>query len=781
MEPNPDRAADYLYEAGCHDSLEARWIIELCRARLFSGSRFSKRTMGNNAVFQIVTDIVKQTRAIEQDVGHRYLGYKAFLNYWKHYDWRFTSSLGFSTENGSVEVEWTPESVQEFIQDVVRPSGKPLCDIVVSYQTLLTPNNTTTFLESCVTLGPEIWETVSHLIPTRAEVYSHTSYGNLGELYFRLLLAASKAGHFKIACSLIQVIDGLRHKAAHTFSPESATGESPMHHLANFKASRDQMDNFIDDLQRLGFDINAPITARSWISPHGIELYGTPLQIAVRYRSTRTVLALVNAGADADLGFHDSPAPLSLATSLNDSITVRYLLRICSPEKAKTAIKALGTPPKRGWFEHLMSDVATKEAGFSLVETAFEYFRAFFNSEGQLDGYTARFIVDLDGSPLIEAINRGQRNLGVLATLIGLGLAPRSVGKKWELFEAVLKFDVHDPFRVRLLQFFFSRREVERVGFAQPLLPQSTLHTTTWIAEWPKFFRTFRLNEGRNNRSTIFHVLAIREDYQALQILLTFFPHISVSVYLLSTLDSRGMSPTCIARRLGDKSLYQLLRDQVWTFGRQLTQSYRELRLKQVSQQTLDEEWVDRQVAKYPDWVTAPAYVRSHGVFSQALEEKYYVEQREDELRATARGYEERIASLLNQDIGWLTIAPAIERYACWALANERGALAKAEDLVVVANLMRMAVSTEISGIVTDKMMAASWHVPDQLRRFYETQTLAPKPAAKMLMAAYARMYKSPPKWMRGVDAQSSRKGIEFVLAWFKERRFREENIKQHP
>ncbi|KAI1420557.1 hypothetical protein F5Y12DRAFT_719445 [Xylaria sp. FL1777] len=780
VEHDLERAADYLYEAGRHDSLEARWLIELCRTRLFSGSKFSKRKMGSNAVFETVNRIVKDTLRYQPDIKTRVsrrknFGYKTYLNSWKDHDWRFTSSSGFSTANSSRKIEWTPESVAKFIQDVVEPSGKPLCDVVVTYQTLLTPNNTTTFLESCVTLGPNIWNEVSPLIPTRAEEYSETSYGNLEELYFRLLLAAAKSGHFDISCSLIQVIGGLQDQHADKFSFESAIGESPMHYLANFKAPAAEMRTFIDSLKKLGFDINAPITARSWIEPHGIELYGTPLQIAVRYRSPRTVWDLVMAGADVHLGYHDSPAPLSLATSLGDAITVGYLLRKCSLEKARNAIKVLGVPPKRGWFEYLVSDVSTQVTGFSLVETAFEYFNK-FSDHGPWEDYSLSFFGDLDGSPLIEAVNRGQRNLGVLATLIELGLGPRSVGKRWELLEAALKLGTNDPFRPRLLQFLLSRREVEGVGFSGAFTDLSGLHTTAWFDEWPSFFRTFRVNKAGNKGWTIFHILALREDYQALQIILTLFPHISVSVYLLGILDSLGMGPICIARRSRDESLYRLLRDQVWTFGREFKQSYRELRLKEISQESVDEEWVRRQADKYPDWVTAPAYVRSYGVFSQALKEQYHARERENALQAKAKEYEERIASLLYQGTGWITSAEAIESYACWVLKNERRALRKVEDLVVIANLMRMTIAMEISGIVTDKTIESSWHVPDQVAQFYEKQTLAPASPAKMIMTAHSQLLQSSPKWIRDIETQSFQAGVESIFEWFIERRFRDKN-----
>ncbi|KAI0434492.1 hypothetical protein F5Y09DRAFT_356770 [Xylaria sp. FL1042] len=778
VEPDLERAADYLFEAGCHDSLEARWLIELCRTRLFSGPRFSKRSLGSNAVFQTVSRIVKDAERYQPDIKSRIerkknFGYKTYLNSWKDHDWHFTSSLGFSTGNGYTNIKWTSESILRFIEDEVEPSGKPLCDIIVSYQTLLTPSNTTTFLESCVTLGPDIWNTVSSLIPKRAEEYSETSYGNLGELYFRLLLAAAKSGHFEISCSLIKVIEGLQNQHTHTFSLESATGESPMHHLANFKAPGPQMSALINGLKTLGFDINAPITARSWISPHGIELYGTPLQIAVRYRSPRTVWDLVEAGADVDLAYNDTPAPLSLATSLGDAITVGYLLQKCSPGKAKNGIKALGIPPNRGWFEHLVSDVTTQVAGFSLVETAFEYFKK-FTGHGPWGRYSMRFSMDVDGSPLIEAIHRGQRNLSVLATLIELGLGPRSAVRRWELLEAALRLDTADPFRASLLRFLFSRREVESAGFSGVFADPTMLHTTAWVNKWPTFFRTFRVDRAGNNGSTIFHVLAIREDYQALQIILTFFPHISVSVYLLGVLDNLGMGPICIARRCRDKSLYQLLRDQIWTFGREFKKSYRELRLKDVSQETLDEEWIRRQVAKYPDWVTAPAYVRRYGIFSRSLKEKYHAQERERDLQATAREFEERIASLLNQDIGWITAAEAIEKYACWVLQNEHRALGKVEHLIVVANLMRMTTTTGISGIATDKELESSWRVPDKLKDFYQKQTLVPNSPAKMIMIAHSQLLESSPKWIRGIETQSFQTGIESVFEWFMEHRFRD-------
>ncbi|KAI1345935.1 hypothetical protein F5Y01DRAFT_322462 [Xylaria sp. FL0043] len=778
VEPNLQRAADYLYEAGRHDSLEARWLIELCWKRLFSGSSMFKRLMGSNTVFEAVIRIVNAAKRRKPDIKSRVerkinFGYKTYINSWTYYDWLFTSQSGFRTGNDSTNIQWTSKSISRFIKEVVEPSGKPLCDIIVSYQTLLTPSNTTTFLESCVTLGPEVWNTVSWLIPKRAEEYSETSYGNLGELYFRLLLAAAKSGHFEISCSLIQVIEGLQNQATQRFSLESATGESPMHHLANFKASGPQMSVLINSLQALGFDIDAPITARSWISPHGIELYGTPLQIAVRYRSPRTVWDLVAAGADVDLGYNDTPAPLSIATSLGDATTVAYLLQKCSPEKAKNGIKALGIPPSRGWFEHLVSDVKTQVTGFSLVETALEYFKKFTGNK-PWGRHLTRFSVHIDGSPLIEAIHRGQRNLGVLATLIELGLGPRSAAKRWALLEAALKLDVGDPFRARLLHFLFSRREVENAGFCGTFADINVLHTTAWFDEWPTFFRTFRVDRPGNNGSTIFHVLAIREDYQALQIILTFFPHISVSVHLLGVLDNLGMGPICIARKCADKSLYQLLRNQVWTFGREFRQSYRELRLRDVSQETLDEEWIRRKVAKYPDWVTAPAYVRRGGVFSQAIIEKYRTQERERALQATAREFDERIASLLNQGIGWITTAEAIEKYACWVLQNEHGALRKVEDLIVVTNLMRMITEAEISGIATDKELESSWRVPDKLTEFYQKQTLVPGSPAKMIMIAHSLLLESSPKWIRGIETQSHQTGIESILEWFMEHRFRD-------
>ncbi|KAH8881971.1 hypothetical protein GQ53DRAFT_831921 [Thozetella sp. PMI_491] len=654
-------------------------------------------------------------------------------------------------------------------------ADKPLCDVVVTYATLLSPTNTSTFFEAWAIMGMFPWASVRHLMPS-ADDFSASSYSSQGEFYLRLLTMAAKGGHYQLILDIIDHIEVLKSVNDEAINLESATGESPLHHFSCMDEDTEHLARAVQGLVRLGLSIDEPVTARSWIAPHGIELFGTPLQMAVRFRNYHAVVALVENGADISAGYLDTPCPLSLATSFHCSFIVEYLLgKDGCAKKPRQIIKMVAVPTRRGWFERLISDLPTQVPGDSLIDTICEYLFRF--SADTSESYWNPYFVELDGSPLIEAVERGQRDFNVLASLIELGLAPRTYASRWRLIKTVLQMPRDDPLRLRLFTLLLRRRDIGQTGYCGAIMDNDLLHTSNWCQAWPDFFTDFRGSDPEEAGLSILHILVKWEDFDAIRCLLSIFPHLSSALRMSAQHDSGGMTPMASARSKGLRDIVLLLQRNVWTCGRQTEWTYRGRFLRNVSQTHISNE--QNQLRDIPRLLQRPYRSRyleqfRAGVglphnFQPHLENTTSGPEETAEARHARRKIEINISELLGQRDRSTAVATELERLAYFTLENDNTpvGVCKAEDLFITADIMK-AVANKALGSKRDRSFPSAWAIPLPFRVIYCPNDGADL-AAERMARAYVRLMSSEPSWMPRAEEQNYSSGPLAILEWFKD------------
>jgi len=584
-----------LIEAAKLGSIDAIWIIEACRGCL-PGLKDKKfiliRSLAETqssvvaTVRKILSEVSSFTNNVNGEVTDNPLEqvstgrqFPAYLNSWNHGSRQYTLERGFTAQlrDGRKNYVWTDDSDRfGSIESDAKSHGILLCNVNVQYPTLLSPNTTAPYLEVCSSLGRL---KKKHLLLLKDSEFTDTSYRSQGQFYLRLMVTAARHGRWLLAISLMKEMREMFSGQATTihsyFDPE--TGESPLHYVASLQASDDARLTLIRELQSLGYDVNGIMRARSWLLPFGIEIYGTPLQAAIRSKCVRTVKALVTAGADCSLSYGDAPPPLILATSMHCKLIVEYLLDI-SLEKRR-ALESLGVPTKKGWFEHLFPEVEGHCRLYNLIETARPFIERLLtpdeNGKSKLD------YEKLNGSPLLEALRKGQKDLCVFAILIKLGFGPRTFSKRRELLKLVVSQEKEDPFRMQLLVLLLTRRELERsVGFVDfPRTLKS--HLSQWTDGWADFFR------DRKHGFPLIDSLVQDGETEVLRLILTLYRHIAPK--LVTKKDKQGLTPAHIAILHHNKPLFWVLMQPIISELRARDRLFSKRSLRDVSQDTIDE------------------------------------------------------------------------------------------------------------------------------------------------------------------------------------------------
>ncbi|KAF4965407.1 hypothetical protein FSARC_6785 [Fusarium sarcochroum] len=794
----PD-AVHHLVEAAKLGSTDAVWILEAYRGRLpgledFGPENRTEALGGRSSVLDTIREIVSMAesmtpRAEEGQIPSTTVEFSNYLRAWNQraavYTLRheFTSHLG----DGLTKYGWLREI--NGIRDIaIRANhyGILLCNVNITYFTLLAPNVTAPFLEVCASLGFESYLQKPELLARQADQYADTSYRSQSEFYLRLLVAAARGGQWAMINHLVKLIRKIFLEEHLSFGTqlESETGESPLHHLAGLTASDDAITTLIGALQSLGVDINGVMTARTWLLPFGIELYGTPLQVAIRCKCLRSVKALVEAGADLSLSHGDAPPPLILATSLHCNRIVEYLLDI-SPG-ARQAIDSLGVPTKKGWFEDLFPEVQGGYPMYDLIDTARQFIDRFLTPD---DSGTSLWQYDeLDGSPLIEAVRKGQKDLRVLATLINLGLWPRSMTGRWTLLELVLSQERQDPFRIQLLRFLLNRRNIENASLLDEFSPSLRSHATEWTDGWIHFFREVRCAENGQMRGLpLMQFLVQRRDIEVVGHILAIFRYAAPE---LATQRSRGhLTPIHLAILQHDKPLFWILMGPILSSLRAEEMKFSRRSLRDIGQDSIDAQRSRKTVQKFCKKLGMPWEAWSHSL-------NLYLTYRGPEwqvlqLVATREARQRLAQGVYGTQNKWrsnhethiyatftngnpLEIVKALERYAVWSLEWEEYGLSKAEDICVLMNVIKMeAAAKEKNPLRKSRKLELSpklpWWAPKQFVALYNTQGMLgrSKSASEMIYDAYLQLERTTPSWIPLPNDQAHKIGVECVREWF--------------
>ncbi|KAF9776841.1 hypothetical protein IL306_004904 [Fusarium sp. DS 682] len=802
-------AVKHLVEASKLGSIDAIWILEAYRGRLPGLGHFDRKTESpsresQNSVLATVWQIVsvadtlvtntyptdQQTTASEE--------FLAYLYAWNTLSARYTLERQFTVQLGDGRTKFNWLSAINGVRDIAiraKYYGVLLCNVNVQYPTLLSPNTTAPFLEVCASLGLESYLGKEHLLAPQDSQFTDTSYRSQGQFYLRLLVTAARHGQWALIKYLIKLMRDILLEQGSEIPPqlETETGESPLHYLASLNASHEERVAYIRELQDLGHDINSILTARSWLLPFGIELYGTPLQVAIRCKCLRTVKALVEAGADVSLSYGDAPPPLILVTSLHCRLIVEYLLDISSG--ARKAIDSIGAPTKKGWFEraptkkgwfeHLLPEVEEDFRLYTLVATARLFIDRFLTPDE--NGHFSWKSEDFDGSPLLEAVRKGQKDLRIFATLIKLGFGPHSVLGRWKLLELILSQEKKDPFRVQLLQLLLSRRDIERATVFVGLPESLGSRWSKWIDDWAEFFRNIQCgNYGHILGLPLMHFLVQNGDTEIISLILTYYRHVAPALVLQR--NSKGLSPFHLAILQNNKPLFWALMDPIISKLRAMDMEFSKRSLRDIAQETIDTKMSRKRVKNlctrwgmsWDSWkATFDLNLTYRGPEWQVLQ---LIATREASKRRAQFVFNTQDAKMFEHEASahgaffkgnqW-EIARQLEKYAVWSLEWEEYGLNKAEDICVLMNVVRMeAVTKGRSRLRKARRVAISsqspWWAPKEFVKLYDTQGMLGKSASEMIYDAYRRLERATPSWLEIPKDQIHQTGVESIREWFK-------------
>ncbi|KAH6964725.1 hypothetical protein DER45DRAFT_153867 [Fusarium avenaceum] len=795
-------AVHHLVEAANLGSIDAIWVLEAYRGRLpgLRDFNFCPAYLTDESQSSVLTVIRKVVGMVDlvtnksvQDSSYcsttqitTGVEFPTYLQTWNSRSALYTIEREFTAQlgDGKTKFSWLkgPNSARE-IAIRAKHYGELLCNVNVHYPTLLSPNTTAPFLEVCASLGIESY-LEKELGALQDSQFADTSYRSQGQFYLRLSVTAARHGQWGLIRYLIKLMQEIsaEERPDHPPQIETENGESPLHHLSSLKASHEERLAYIRDLQDLGHDINGIMTARSWLLPFGIELYGSPLQVAIRCKCLRTVKALVEAGADVSLSYGDAPPPLILATSLHCSLIVDYLLDISSG--ARKAIDSLGAPTKKGWFEHLFPEVEGDCPLHNFMLTARLFIDRFLTPDE--NRHSAWKYQDLDGSPLLEAFRKGQKDIRIFAALVKIGLGPQSYHGRWKLLELTPRQEKKDPFRIQLLHLLINRRDIERaivvVGFPDSL----ESHGSKWIDGWADFFRhILRGNYGLILGLPLMHFLVQNGDMEIIDLILTFHRHVAPG--LVSQKNSKGLTPFHLAILQNNKPLFWALLDPVISKFRAMDMEFSKRSIRDVAQEEIDTMMSRKRVKELctrwgmswerwkstfdlnltyrgPEWQVLQLIATR-----EASKRRVQASFNMDDLKMFA--HEATIHSAFSTGNQW-EIAIGLENYAVWTLEWQEYGLNKAEDICVLLNIVRMeAVTTGRSHLRKPRKVTLSsqspWWAPKEFVKLYGTQGMLGKSASEMMYDAYCRLERATPSWLEVPKDQTYRNGVECIREWF--------------
>ena len=563
-----EEAVKHLYLAAQEDSVEASCFIEMCQPYLSSLPRPRQLRLASNILAKTLENF-KHEKAricghrskpsnIASQTGLENFEPTGFVRLWNCEDRTFVCSQPFTWRIGDTDrtYEWSDKGITALLADT-KAGGFVICDVIISYRTILTPLNTATFYEVCASYGNFSWLQLAHHSIKQPQQYENTSWGRQQEVWERLLNKAAQRGHFRLLKKLLNTVLEAQPAGHWEDQWSSPTGESPLHYLSLLEGDDDEILSTVKTLLKLGINIDTPITTRSWLGPYGLEVHGTPLQMAVRCQCLRVVKALADCGADLTLSFGDSQPPLALAVSMHCPELVSLLLKSTkfSKEQLTDALNNIGVPTKKGWYERVMrmsgSGLSKPLLKSCLAGTSRVLYRlpTWINFRTQTE-VPDDILLQMDGAALIEAVSQGQRDIEVFLAMIQLGFGPSSIEGLFNVLKAVLGLSPDDPLRETLLDLVFRKTQHLAEENSGPL-------PTLRLYEWRNFFKIFRYEDENASDRTVLHFFVTQGDLNAVRFLKQHFPQDFAS--LKERPDSVGLSPVDLTIDQSSLELYRIL------------------------------------------------------------------------------------------------------------------------------------------------------------------------------------------------------------------------------
>jgi hypothetical protein len=535
----------------------------MCQPYLASLPRPRNLRLSSNVVTKALQRIHKEKvrtwdsqPLVRAEYGVEYFEPTGYVRLWNLEDREFVQSRPFSRRVGDQDsfYDWSDKGVWKFFEDTEK-SRVLICDAVISYQTILTPLNTATFYEVCAAYGHYRWLLAALDRIKHHEDYANTSWGTHQEVWERLLNKAAQGGQYHMLKNLLKRVMKVQGAGIWEAQWGSPIGESPLHYLSLLDGNDDDLRSTIQCLLKLGLSIDTPITTRKWLAPYGLEIYGTPMQMAVRSKCLQVVKVLAEFGADLTLAYRDSPPPLALAASLHSPSVVELLLSLTdfSVDQRRHALNMIGVPSRKGWFERVMrmSNISRPSFKQHLAETASKFW---LTPRKLLKGCvrpkdSESILPQMDGTSMVEAIRRGQRGCEVIASMLELGFGPSSMNGRFDLMKVLLTLGSGNPLRNQLLHLVL-RMDNSRTTNADT-------STKLWYDGWQSFLKSFRCTDEGFWGMTVLQYLVVQCDIEAIRLLKQLFPGEFSS--LKATSDENNTTPVDLAIDRGSSEIYRLL------------------------------------------------------------------------------------------------------------------------------------------------------------------------------------------------------------------------------
>jgi ankyrin repeat protein len=570
-------AIEHLYMAAQFDNIEATCMIELYDVLLSYYSSGDLPSLASSEVSQVIKRMKNRCMSAHTSTADELGGIEPakHMREWVRVNGDFIRRQPFFWHDGSRDrsYSWDSSGVTRLLEDI-SDYGQPICDVTVSYGSLLSSLNSGTFYEVAAANGlPALWKALEHMETLGG--YEDSSWGDYNEVWSRLVNSAASNGQLRLLRQLIE--EGSRQNVIHS----SATGETPLHFLPILQETSHGLCTMIEDLVSLGISVDAPRTTRTWLPPFGTELYGTPLHVAVRARCLQSVKVLLMMGADPTVSFADNPSPLLLACALHLAEIVACLAKSkkVSPKDINEGLCALGFPTRKGWFERLIDSPSSlrKSSPTPYMLLLWRCMQTAVALTGQDDLSESPFLVkddqklaeglaesarafqyefrqrrwELDGEPLIQAIRHGQRDPEAIYALLEMAMVPFSDHGRYGLLAAIVEgpgCKLDDPAALQFLRMVLGDR-------SSALVSHTNAAWAEWTSGWPAFFLTYRVP---SSKIPVFHDWVYEGLIDAVRILIGLMKDLIPRLVQLR--DHNNNTALDRAIDSGSKDMYLLLR-----------------------------------------------------------------------------------------------------------------------------------------------------------------------------------------------------------------------------
>ena len=555
-----------LYESAFNDCADATYILELSPhllTLLNDGKRH--QALGSNSVSDAFREVKRKQARMRAFTGPKQSSeanpaldddtdaMSSIFRLWLAETRERVRSNKFQYQIGrhSGSSSWSQAEIVALLK-IVKRSGLDICELFIDFQNLTNPVNTATYLEVAARHGIRQALSMGLTLLQDCDI-ENSSWGSTDTLWETLLIEAAKGG---CRISLESIIDDVYNSVKAdppSIELTNVIGESPLHFLSFVDGAEKEIEIIVGKLLRLGFRLDSSIRTKTWFGPFGLEVRGTPLQMAIKCGCLRTTRVLLSCGARVMEKGVLSLSPLELACSLHYFDIVHALLASLPDQKRhyERALHAIGHPTPRGWFDRLPI-LNSISRNFQIKQTLRAFERCFAEHELLTPAdRLEQLLNEADGTALSSAILAGQRDQDLVIAMLNCGLGPRTHEGRFGLLSAIMSLERADTNRIALLKAV--------LGHTNLVFVKSEQRFMDWIKGWPSFFKEYRYTwNPQNQKTTMLHLWVIMSDEEGLRTAQDLWPE---SVALMSAAyDENGCTPREKAIDLGSLAMYKLLR-----------------------------------------------------------------------------------------------------------------------------------------------------------------------------------------------------------------------------